>query len=37
MSLEVIFLVTKQKELEENVTKKKLPVCFLKIKNKVVL
>ena len=28
MSLEVIFLVTKQRELEENSTKKKLPVCF---------
>ena len=30
MILEVIFLVTKQKELEENFTKKKLLVIFLK-------
>ena len=37
MSLEVIFLVTKQKELEENSTKKKLPVRFLKKKSKMVL
>ena len=37
MSVEVIFLVTKQRELEGNSTKKKLPVCFLKIKSKIVL
>ena len=29
MNLEVIFLVMKQKELEENITKKKLLVIFL--------
>ena len=37
MSLEVIFLVTKQRELEENSTKKKLPLCFLKKKSKMAL
>ena len=35
MILEVIFLVTKQKELEENFTKKKLLVIFLK-KDKIM-
>ena len=35
MSLEVIFLVTKQRELEENFTKEKLPVIFLKKKSKM--
>ena len=37
MSLEVIFLVTKQRELEENSAKKKLPVCFLKKKRKMAI
>ena len=37
MSLEVIFLVTKQRELEKNSTKRKLPVIFLKKKSKMVL
>ena len=37
MSLEVIFLLKKQRELEENSTKTKLPVYFLKKKSKMVL
>ena len=37
MSLEVIFLVTKQRELEKNSTKRKLAVIFLKKNSKMVL
>ena len=35
--LKVIFVVKKQRELEKNSTKKKLPECFLKKKNMMVL
>ena len=37
MSLKVIFLVLKQRELEENFTKKKLLVIFLKKEKMVIL
>ena len=37
MSLKVIFLVLKQRELEENFTKKKLLVIFLKKEKMMIL